>query len=167
MGQNFADKLRDIANQESENDEALIQKINSIFDRYAPKLKGQIPEDVQNDLVKTAKQKQHKKIISIDDYLSSELKNEKAITTNDCLEDIKNFESIFAQAQSNSLIDYKEYDGAMVLEYKVHDDRYAIYYRNQIFIFSIVLGTKSLAKVLKNEGFEVSVSGPKKLRVKW
>ena len=95
------------------------------------------------------------------------MKNEKAITTNDCLEDIKNFESIFAQAQSNSLIDYKEYDGAMVLEYKVHDDRYAIYYRNQIFIFSIVLGTKSLAKVLKNEGFEVSVSGPKKLRVKW
>ena len=90
MKQHFADKLRDIANQKSENDEALIQKINSIFDRYAPKLKGQIPEDVQNDLVKAAKQKQHKKIISIDDYLSSELKNDKTITANDCLENIKN-----------------------------------------------------------------------------
>lgn len=167
MKQHFADKLRDIANQKSENDETLIQKINLMFDRYAPKLKRQIPEDVQNDLVKAAKQKQHKKIISIDDYLSSELKNDKVITTNDCLEDIKNFESIFAQAQSNSLIDYKEYDGVKVLEYKVHDDRYAIYYRNQVFIFSIVLGTKSLAKILKNEGFEVSISSPKKLRVKW
>ena len=167
MGQHFADKLRDIANQSSENDEVLIKKINSMFDRYAPKLKGQIPEDVQNDLVKAAKQKQHKKIISIDDYLSSELKNDKAITANDCLEDIKNFESIFAQAQSNSLIDYKEYDGARTLEYKIHDDRYMIYNRNKIFILSIVLGADSLAKALKNEGFEVSVSGPKKLRVKW
>lgn len=167
MGQHFADKLRDIANQKSENDEALIQKINSIFDRYAPKLKGQLPEDVQNDLVKAAKQKQHKKIISIDDYLSSELKNDKAITTNDCLEDIKNFESIFAQAQSNSLIDYKEYDESRTLEYKVHDDRYMIYNRNQIFILSIILGTDSLAKVLKDEGFEVSVLSLKKLRVKW
>lgn len=167
MKQHFADKLRDIANQKSENDEALIQKINSMFDRYAPKLKGQIPEDVQNDLVKAAKQKQHKKIISIDDYLSSELKNDKTITTNDCLKDIKNLKSIFAQAQSNSLIDYKEYDGAKVLEYKVHDDRYAIYHRNPVFIFSIVLGTKSLARILEDEGFEISVSGPKKLRVKW
>ena len=162
MGQHFADKLRDIANQSSENDEVLIKKINSMFDRYAPKLKGQIPEDVQNDLVKAAKQKQHKKIISIDDYLSSELKNDKVITAN-----IKNFESIFAQAQSNSLIDYKEYDGARTLEYKIHDDRYMIYNRNQIFILSIILGTDSLAKVLKDEGFEVSVLSPKKLRVKW
>lgn len=167
MKQHFADKLRDIANQKSENDEALIQKINSMFDRYAPKLKGQIPEDVQNDLVKAAKQKQHKKIISIDDYLSSELKNEKAITTYNCSEDIKDFKSIFAQAQSNSLIDYREFDGAKVLEYKVHDDRYAIYHRNHVLILSIVLGTKSLAKVLQNEGFKVSVLNSKKLHVEW
>lgn len=167
MKQHFADKLRDIANQTSENDEALIQKINSMFVRYAPKLKRRIPEDVQNDLVKAAKQKQHKKIISIDDYLSSELKNDKAITANDCLEDIKNFESIFAQAQSNSLIDYKEYDGARTLEYKIHDDRYMIYNRNQIFILSIVLGTDSLEKALQNEGFKVSVLNSKKLHVEW
>lgn len=167
MKQHFADKLRDIANQKSENDEALIQKINSIFDRYAPKLKGQIPEDVQNDLVKAAKQKQHKKIISIDDYLSSELKNDKTITANDCLENIKNFENIFTQAQSNSLIDYKEYDGARTLEYKIHDDRYMIYNRNQIFILSIVLGADSLAKALQNEGFKVSVLNSKKLHVEW
>ena len=167
MGQHFADKLRDIANQSSKDDKVLIQKINSMFDRYAPKLKRQIPEDVQNDLVKAAKQKQHKEIISIDDYLSSELKNDKTITANDCLEDIKNVESIFTQAQSNSLIDYKEYDGARTLEYKIHDDRYMIYNRNQIFILSIILGTDSLAKVLKDEGFEVSVLSPKKLRVKW
>ena len=167
MGQHFADKLRDIANQKSENDEALIKKINSMFDRYAPELKEQIPEDIQNDLVSSAKQKQHKKIISIDDYLSSELKNDKAITANDCLEDIKNFESIFAQAQSNSLIDYKEYDGARTLEYKIHDDRYMIYNRNQIFILSIVLGADSLAKALQNEGFKVSVLNYKKLHVEW
>lgn len=167
MKQHFADKLRDIANQKSENDEALIQKINSIFDRYAPKLKGQIPEDVQNDLVKAAKQKQHKKIISIDDYLSSELKNDKTITANDCLENIKNFENIFTQAQSNSLIDYKEYDGARTLEYKIHDDRYMIYNRNQIFILSIVLGADSLAKALQNEGFKISVLNSKKLHVEW
>lgn len=57
MEQRFADKLRNIANQESENDKVLIQKINSMFDRYAPELKEQIPEGIQNDLVKLAKKK--------------------------------------------------------------------------------------------------------------
>lgn len=168
MKQNFADKLQDIANQASENDETLIQEINSMFDHYAPKLKEQIPEGIQSDLVKSAKQKQHKKVISIDDYLHSDLKNKKTITISDCQENIGKFETIFAQAQLDSLIDYSEDNwGAKILEYRVHDDRYEIYYRNHVFILSIVLGTTSLAKVLKNEGFEVSVLGPKKLRVKW
>ena len=77
------------------------------------------------------------------------------------------FENIFTQAQSNSLIDYKEYDGARTLEYKIHDDRYMIYNRNQIFILSIVLGADSLAKALQNEGFKISVLNSKKLHVEW
>lgn len=168
MGQHFADKLRDIANQASENDEALIQEINSMFDRYAPELKEQIPEGIQSDLVKSAKQKQHKKVISIDDYLHSDLKNKKTITLNDYQKDIKRFENIFAQAQLNSLIDYSEDNwGAKILEYQVHDDRYEIYYRNHVFILSIVLGTTSLARILEDEGFKVSDLGPGKLCVKW
>ena len=63
MGQHFADKLRDIANQKSENDEALIQRINSMFDRYVPELKEQIPEGIQNDLIESAKKRGGKSFI--------------------------------------------------------------------------------------------------------
>lgn len=59
MEQRFADKLRDIADQVSEDD-ALIRKMNSMFDRYAPKLKEKLPEGVQKDLIKLAKQKQYR-----------------------------------------------------------------------------------------------------------
>lgn len=38
MEQKFADKLREIANQTSEDD-VLIQKLNLMFERYAPGLK--------------------------------------------------------------------------------------------------------------------------------
>lgn len=168
MGQHFADKLRDIANQESENDEALIQRINLMFDRYAPELKEQIPEGIQNDLIKSAKKKQYEMTVSTDYYLRSELQNQKAITADDCPEDIKTLKNIFIQSKSNPLMRYTQHLQSQQLECKIHGDRYEIYYGNDgIFIFSITFGINSLAKVLKNEGFEVSVSGPKKLRVKW
>lgn len=167
MGQHFADKLRDIANQESENDEALIQRINSMFDRYAPELKEQIPEGIQNDLIKSAKKNQYEMTISISDYLLSELSNKKAIPIDDCKKDIDALDNIFTQVQSNSLINYEDFDGLRCLEYKAYGDQYKIHRGDSVLFFLIVLGTDSLAKVLKDEGFEVSVSGPRKLRVKW
>lgn len=167
MEQNFADKLRDIANQESENDEALIQKINSIFDRYVPELKEKIPEGIQSDLIKSAKKKQHKMTISISDYLPRGLSNEKTIPINDCKKDIDVLNNIFTQGQSNSLVNYENFDGIQCLEYKAYGDQYRIHRGESILFFLIVLGADSLAKVLKNEGFEVSVLSPKKLRVKW
>lgn len=167
MKQHFADKLRDIANQESENDEALIQRINSIFDRYAPELKEQIPEDVQNDLIKSAKKKQYKMTISISDCLPSELSNKKTIPIDDCKKDIDVLDNIFTQSQSNSLINYENFNGLQCLEYKAHGNQYKIHRGDNILFFLIVLGANSLAKVLKNEGFEVSILNSKTLRIKW
>lgn len=94
MKQRFADKIRDIANRTSEND-ALIQKLNLMFDRYAPKLKENLPEGVQKDLIKLAKQKQYKMTISIDDYSSSKLENQKAMTIDDCKKRCRNFKKYF------------------------------------------------------------------------
>ena len=169
MKQHFADKLRDIANQKSENDETLIQKINSMFDRYAPELKEQIPECVQNDLVRLAKHKQHKMIISIDNYLLCDLSNEKVITYDDCKKDIEILKKFFTQAQSSPFIDYRKFDGGnrQKITYELYDSKYEIYYANGVFIFSIILSTRSLAKVLQNEGFKVSVLNSKKLHVEW
>lgn len=167
MKQHFADKLRDIANQESENDEILIQEINSMFDRYAPELKEKIPEGVQNDLVKSAKKKQYKMTISISDCLPSELSNEKTIPIDDCKKDIDVLDNIFTQGQSNSLINYENFSGLQCLEYKAHGNQYKIRRGDNILFFLIVLGADSLAKVLQNEGFKVSVLNSKKLHVEW
>ena len=167
MEQRFADKLRDIANQTSEDD-ALIQKLNLMFDRYAPKLKEKLPEGVQKDLIKLAKQKQYKMTISIDDYSSSKLENQKAITIDDCKKDVETLKDIFMQAKSNSLVDYEKHLSSCKLKYKAHGIWHSIYFgKGGILIFSIVLDTYLLEKALKNEGFEVLNLGSKKLLVKW
>lgn len=166
MNQRFADKLRDIADQISEEG-ALIQKLNSMFDRYAPKLKEQIPEDIQNDLIKSAKKKQHKMTISINDYLPSDLSNKKTVPIDDCKKDIDILDDIFTQGPSNSLINYEDFDGLQCLRYKAYGDQYKIHRGGNVFFFLIVLGADSLAKALKNEGFKVSVLNSKKLLVKW
>ena len=170
MKRQFADKLRDIANQESENDDnALIQNANSLFDRYASELKKQIPESIQNDLIESAKKKQHAMTISIDNYLPSDLSNEKVITFDDCKKDIEILKNIFTQAQLNALIDYRKFDDGnrQKITYELHNVKYEIYYGDNIFIFSIILSAKSLVKALKDEGFEVSISNSKKLHIKW
>lgn len=167
MKQHFADKLRDIANQSSEDDKVLIQKINSMFDRYASELKKQIPEGIQNDLVKSAKKKQHKMTISINDYLPSNLSNEKTVSIDDCKKDIDILDDIFTQGPSNSLINYEDFNGLQCLRYKAYGDQYNIRRGSSVFFFLIVLGADSLAKVLQNEGFKVSVLNSKKLHVEW
>lgn len=167
MKQNFADKLRDIANQTSEDD-ALIQKLNSIFDRYAPELKEKLPEGVQRDLIKLAKKKQYKTTISIDNYSSNKLKSQKAITIDDCKKDVENLKDVFVQAKSNSLVDFERHLSSCKLKYNAHGNWHSIYFsKNGILIFSVVLDTYSLEKALKNEGFEVLNLGSKKLLVKW
>lgn len=169
MKQKFADKLREIANQTSEDD-VLIQKLNLMFERYAPGLKEKLPEGVQKDLIKLAKQKQYKMIILIDNYSSNKLENQKAITINDCKEDVGTLKNIFRQAQLSSLVDYEKYIVSQQLEYKAHGNQYSIHLNaDGLLVFSVVLGADSLAKVLQNEGFEVSVSisDSKKFLVKW
>ena len=167
MEQRFADKIRDIANRTSEND-ALIQKLNLMFDRYAPESKENLPEGVQKDLIKLAKQKQYKMTISIDDYSSSKLENQKAMTIDDCKKDAETLKDIFMQAKSNSLVNFERHLSSCKLKYKAHGIGHSIYFgKPGIIIFSIVIDIYSLEKVLRNEGFEVSVSDSKKLLVKW
>lgn len=169
MKQKFADKLREIANQTSEDD-VLIQKLNLMFERYAPGLKEKLPEGVQKDLIKLAKQKQYKMIILIDNYSSSKLENQKAMTIDDCKKDAETLKDIFKQAELSSLVDYEKHFVSQQLEYKTRGDQYSIYLNaGGLLVFSVVLGADSLAKVLQNEGFEVSVSisDSKKFLVKW
>lgn len=170
MKQRFADKLRDIANRTSEDDDVLIKKLNLMFDRYAPELKEKLPEGVQKDLIKLAKQKQYKMTISIDDYSSSKLENQKAITIDDCKKDAKILKDVFIQAKSNPQVDFERHFSSCKLKYKAHGIWHSIYFgKGGILIFSIVLDTYSLEKALRNEGFEVlvSISDSKKLLVKW
>ena len=167
MKQRFADKLRDIADQTSKED-ALIQKLNSMFERYAPKLKEKLPEGIQKDLIKLAKQKQYEMTISIDDYSSSKLENQKAMTIDDCEKDAETLKDIFMQAKSNSLVNFERHLGSCELKYKAHGIGHSIYFdKGGILIFSIVLDTYSLEKALRNEDFEVLNLGSKKLLVKW
>lgn len=106
--------------------------------------------------------------ILFDDYSSNKLENQKAITINDCKEDVGTLKNIFRQAQLSSLVDYEKHIVSQQLEYKAHGNRYGSYLNaNGLLAFSVVLGADSLAKALKNEGFEVSVSDSKKFLVKW
>ena len=128
MKQRFANRLRDIANRTSKDDDVLIQKLNLMFDRYAPELKEKFPEGVQKDLIKLAKQKQYKMTISIDDYSSSKLENQKAITIDDCKKDVETLKDIFMQAKSNSLVDYEKRLDSCKLKYKDRGNQYSIYF---------------------------------------
>lgn len=169
MKQRFADRLREIANQTSEEG-ALIQKLNSMFDYYAPELRTQIPQGVQAVLIKSAKKKQREKIISISNYSRGGLTNQKAITINDYKKDAEKLKNIFKQVELSSLVDYEKHFVSQQLEYKTRGDQYSIYLGTDgLLVFSIALGADSLAKVLQSEGFEVSVSisDSKKLLVKW
>lgn len=105
--------------------------------------------------------------ISINDYLPSNLSNEKTVPIDDCKKDIDILDDIFTQGPSNSLINYEDFGGLQCLRYKAYGDQYNIRRESNVFFFLIVFGADSLAKVLQNEGFKVSVSDSKKLLVKW
>lgn len=167
----LVDKLRKISN--STNDEFLIKELNLLFQNYASDLEYTIPNNVQTLLEGTARKKQHNLLFYTGDSYPNanpmSVRNSKVLTFNETNQTKDILNSIISNVGTDSSIDIDSYNNGYQLFYKYNGNLYEICVNSntKTIIFAERLGTATLAKVLKDNGFKVEIIDTDTLEINW
>lgn len=171
MEERLVDRLRKISN--STNDEFLIKGLNLLFQNYASDLEYTIPNNVQTLLEGTARKKQHHLLFytgnSYPNANPMSVRNSKVLTFDEANQTKDILNSIISNVGTDSSIDIDSYDNEYQLFYKYNGNLYEICVNSntKTIIFAERLGTATLAKVLKDNGFKVEIIDTDTLEINW
>lgn len=171
MEERLVDKIRKISN--STNDEFLIKGLNLLFQNYASDLEYMIPNNVQILLEGTARKKQHNLLFYTGDSYPNanpmSVRNSKVLTFDETNQTKDILNSIISNIGTDSSIDINSYNNGYQLFYKYNGNLYEICVNSnaKTIIFAERLGTATLTKVLKDNGFKVEIIDTNTLRINW
>lgn len=160
----FINKLRKITNG-SDTDADLIDECMTVIKKVNPDIFTIIPQDVQNELMKIARQQKHSCIFDENNYFSFvksyNITNPKII---------KQLQNIIQKARYNSLFVVEDKGNYVDLRWKYLDNECNFEFSERYGDLSIYVhfGLETCAKILEKSGFDITFNSHKQtLKVEW